>query len=59
MKVGLDFDLAPRVRVEIGLGEEGPFLLIKLRRRVDFKGKFGHREDARELERWSLRIPRD
>ena len=54
MKVALDFDLAPGVRVEIGLGEEGPFLLIKLRRRVDFNGKFGHREDARELERWSL-----
>lgn len=50
MKVGLDFDLAPGVRVEIGLGEEGPFSLMKLRRRVDFKAKFGHREDARELE---------
>lgn len=44
MKVGLDFDLAPGVRVEIGLGEERPFLLIKLRHRVDFKGKFSHRE---------------
>lgn len=59
MKVGLDFDLAPGVRVEIGLGEEGPFSLIKLRYRVDFKAKFGHREDARELKRCSLQISRE
>ena len=58
LKVGLGFGLAAGAKWKWAWVRNGT-LLTRLRCQVDSKGKFGHREDASELERWSLEISRE
>lgn len=50
LKVGLGFGLAAGAKWKRAWVRKGT-LLARLRCQVDSKGKFGHREDASELER--------